>query len=91
VLLGECLGGALYIQDFIRLCREVGFLDPRQLSIEPIEVGWAGCCREAQLCDQRLRPSRPSGSRMAGWLSCWARQSCSAPAVSSLNPAAAPA
>lgn len=24
VLLGECLGGALYTQDFVRLCREVG-------------------------------------------------------------------
>ncbi len=24
VLLGECLGGALYTQDFIRLCRQVG-------------------------------------------------------------------
>ena len=41
VLLGECLGGALYVQDFKRLCREAGFLDPRQLSSEPIEVrGW---------------------------------------------------
>eukprot|EP00887_Chlorella_sp_A99_P002978 scaffold24.g2978.t1 len=38
VLLGECLGGALYVQDFIRLCREVGFLDPRQLSSAAIEV-----------------------------------------------------
>lgn len=39
VLLGECLGGALYVQDFLRLCRQVGFTDPRQLSITPIEVG----------------------------------------------------
>lgn len=38
VLLGECLGGALYLQDFLRLCREAGFMDPRQLSMEPIQV-----------------------------------------------------
>eukprot|EP00195_Chlamydomonas_chlamydogama_P015612 CAMPEP_0202901272 /NCGR_PEP_ID=MMETSP1392-20130828/14163_1 /ASSEMBLY_ACC=CAM_ASM_000868 /TAXON_ID=225041 /ORGANISM="Chlamydomonas chlamydogama, Strain SAG 11-48b" /LENGTH=419 /DNA_ID=CAMNT_0049587817 /DNA_START=214 /DNA_END=1475 /DNA_ORIENTATION=+ len=38
VLLGECLGGALYINDFIRLCHQVGFTDPRRLSIEPISV-----------------------------------------------------
>lgn len=38
VLLGECLGGALYTQDFVRLCREVGFLDPRTLSSAEIEV-----------------------------------------------------
>jgi len=37
-MLGECLGGALYIEDFRRICQRVGFLDPRQLSIEPIEV-----------------------------------------------------
>lgn len=39
MLLGECLGGALYTQDFVRLCREVGFLDPRTLSSAEIEVG----------------------------------------------------
>ena len=38
VLLGECLGGALYTQDFVRLCREVGFLDPRVLASNTIEV-----------------------------------------------------
>lgn len=32
VLLGECIAGALYIGDFIRLCRETGFMDPRQIS-----------------------------------------------------------
>lgn len=39
VLLGECLGGALYKEDFRRLCQAVGFTDPRQLSAQPIEVG----------------------------------------------------
>lgn len=42
VLLGECLGGALYIEDFKRICHQVGFTDPRQLSIAPIEVTDAG-------------------------------------------------
>lgn len=37
-LLGECLGGALYIEDFKRICHQVGFSDPRQLSIAPIAV-----------------------------------------------------
>ncbi|GIL82518.1 hypothetical protein Vretifemale_11342 [Volvox reticuliferus] len=38
VLLGECLAGALYVNDFIRLCRKVGFTDPRQLECEEIMV-----------------------------------------------------
>jgi len=38
VLLGECLGGALYIEDFKRICHEVGFSDPRALAAAPIEV-----------------------------------------------------
>lgn len=38
VLLGECLGGALYINDFIRICHETGFRDPRILSISEINV-----------------------------------------------------
>eukprot|EP00455_Lapot_gusevi_P052496 TRINITY_DN7992_c0_g1_i2.p1 TRINITY_DN7992_c0_g1~~TRINITY_DN7992_c0_g1_i2.p1 ORF type:complete len:185 (-),score=37.31 TRINITY_DN7992_c0_g1_i2:6-509(-) len=38
VLLGEGLSGALYIQDFIRLCHEVGFLDPREVTRRPIRV-----------------------------------------------------
>jgi arsenite methyltransferase len=32
VLWGECIAGALYLQDFIRLCHDVGFADPRQVS-----------------------------------------------------------
>jgi len=38
VLWGECLSGALYIEDFKRICHKVGFSDPRQLSISEIEV-----------------------------------------------------
>ena len=29
VLLGECLGGAMYVEDFKRLCVATGFADPR--------------------------------------------------------------
>ncbi len=32
VLLGECLGGALYVEDFRRLCQKIGFADYRLLS-----------------------------------------------------------
>jgi len=38
VLLGECIAGALYIEDFKRICRQVGFTDPRQLEIGPVTV-----------------------------------------------------
>jgi arsenite methyltransferase len=37
-LLGECIGGALYTADFVRLCHEVGFLDPRVVSSRPMAV-----------------------------------------------------
>uniref|UniRef100_A0A7S1G4P4 Arsenite methyltransferase n=1 Tax=Bicosoecida sp. CB-2014 TaxID=1486930 RepID=A0A7S1G4P4_9STRA len=51
VLWGECLAGALYTGDFVRLCRDVGFTDPRVLSTEKIEVTdpeLADVCGEAQ-------------------------------------------
>ncbi len=38
VLLGECLGGALYWNDFQNLAREAGFGDPRLVRSRPIEV-----------------------------------------------------
>ncbi len=38
VLLGEGLGGALYIEDFRRLCNEIGFVDQRVVSSKPIKV-----------------------------------------------------
>ncbi|GFR40368.1 hypothetical protein Agub_g916, partial [Astrephomene gubernaculifera] len=37
-LLGEGLAGALYGNDFIRLCRKVGFTDPRQLECEEVRI-----------------------------------------------------
>lgn len=41
VLWDEGLAGSLYTQDFLRICRQVGFLDPRQLASHPIQVGAA--------------------------------------------------
>lgn len=38
VLLGECLAGALYIEDFKRMCQKVGFTDPRVLTGHIIDV-----------------------------------------------------
>ena len=38
VLWGECISGALYIEDFKRLAQQVGFADARVLSTDPIQV-----------------------------------------------------
>lgn len=38
VLHGECLGGALYVNDFIRYAMEAGFVDPRLVSSKEIEI-----------------------------------------------------
>lgn len=38
VLYGECLGGALYWNDFLDLANQAGFLDPRLVASRPIEV-----------------------------------------------------
>jgi arsenite methyltransferase len=42
ILLGECIAGALYIGDFLRLCRETGFLDPRTVSSSEVLITDAG-------------------------------------------------
>jgi len=39
VLVGECLGGALYTEDFRREAQKAGFADPRVLSVSEITVG----------------------------------------------------
>jgi SAM-dependent methyltransferase len=39
VLLGECLGGALYWNDFLSLAKLAGFADPRLVTDRPIEIG----------------------------------------------------
>ncbi|MCB1648606.1 MAG: methyltransferase domain-containing protein [Pseudomonadales bacterium] len=38
VLYGECLGGALYWGDFLRIARRAGFTDPRLVEDRPLEV-----------------------------------------------------
>ncbi len=38
VLYGECLGGALYVKDFERMAKRVGFTDPRIISKRVVEV-----------------------------------------------------
>jgi arsenite methyltransferase len=38
VLWGECISGALYVEDFKRIAHDVGFTDPRVLSAAPIEI-----------------------------------------------------
>lgn len=38
VLYGECLGGALYWNDFLRLAQRQGFADPRLFEDRPLEI-----------------------------------------------------
>jgi arsenite methyltransferase len=38
VLYGECLGGALYWNDFLRLARRQGFTDPRLVNDQPLLI-----------------------------------------------------
>jgi hypothetical protein len=38
VLYGECLGGALYWNDFLPIAKEAGFLDPRLVTSRPIGI-----------------------------------------------------
>lgn len=38
VLYGECLGGALYWNDFLPMAKQAGFLDPRLMTSRPIAV-----------------------------------------------------
>lgn len=38
VIYGECLGGALYWNDFISLAKQAGFADPRLVEDKPLEI-----------------------------------------------------
>jgi len=38
VLWGECIAGALYVEDFLRLARAAGFEDPRELTRARVDV-----------------------------------------------------
>ena len=42
VLYGECLGGALYWNDFLSLARRAGFLDPRLVEDRPLAINNPG-------------------------------------------------
>ncbi|MFM7084660.1 MAG: methyltransferase domain-containing protein [Hyphomicrobium sp.] len=37
-LYGECLGGALYWNDFLRIAKDTGFKDPRLVTSRPLEI-----------------------------------------------------
>jgi SAM-dependent methyltransferase len=47
VLLGECLGGALYLEDFRRLMAQTGCLDVRAVSSAPLALTDPGIQRQA--------------------------------------------
>jgi SAM-dependent methyltransferase len=51
VLLGECLGGALYIEDFRRIMREVGCLDYRVVSKRRLSLDNPEIERKAGMVD----------------------------------------
>jgi arsenite methyltransferase len=38
ILYGECLGGALYWNDFLPMAKRAGFLDPRLVTSRPLEI-----------------------------------------------------
>lgn len=38
LLFGECIAGALYINDFIALCKKIGFTDPREVTLSEIKI-----------------------------------------------------
>ena len=38
MLYGECLGGALYWNDFLPIAKEAGFLDPRLVTSKPLGI-----------------------------------------------------
>ena len=51
VLFGECLSGAMYIEDFRRMLRDVGCLDYRVVSKGPIELHDPEVVRKAGMID----------------------------------------
>jgi SAM-dependent methyltransferase len=51
VLYGECLGGALYWNDFLRTAQRAGFIDPRLVEDRPLEI------TDPELADQ-VGPTR---------------------------------
>jgi len=51
VLLGECLGGALYIEDFRRILRNIGILDYRVIAKNPLSLNNEDIQRKVGMVD----------------------------------------
>lgn len=49
-LLGECLGGAMYIGDFFSLAKRTSFLDPRLLTTAPLDINNPGIQQKVGAC-----------------------------------------
>ena len=67
VLYGECLGGALYWNDFLPIAQAAGFLDPRLITSRPIAITneavkqKLGAARDFTICLSLAAPAlRPS-------------------------------
>ena len=50
MLWGECISGALYVNDFLALARSVGFADPRELHVRPSTPTFLCTSLMLQLC-----------------------------------------
>ncbi|MEB3333182.1 MAG: methyltransferase domain-containing protein [Synechococcaceae cyanobacterium] len=64
VLWGECLGGALYWGDLLRLARAAGFPDPRRVDSRPLQINdpeLAVLLGSARFCSATLRLFRIEG------------------------------
>ena len=83
VLYGECLGGALYWNDFLPLAKRAGFLDPRLVTSRPIDIKNEAMRREARPgasssrrpigCSSSMgsrRPARTTGRRSSTRATC---------------------
>ena len=65
VLYGECLGGALYWNDFLPMAKQAGFLDPRLVTSRPSMSRTRRCGRSSA---RRSSSRRPIGcSSSMGW------------------------
>lgn len=51
VLRGECLGGAMYVEDFRRLMRKIGILDYRTVAKRPLTLDDPDIARKAGMID----------------------------------------
>ena len=51
ILLGECLGGALYIEDFRRILRDIGILDYRVIAKNPLSLNNEDIQRKVGMVD----------------------------------------